>query len=533
VTVIGLSQSIVVLPRNLKEIKAEAVAAFGIGAVMSAKKVTKMIGKRASARAINGISKKGMKMFLDRYKNSTLCTEPAIGAHVTVVKGRLKGLLAKVIRCVEKRMLYEVELLTSRAGLTKNSRSYKQGQTQIVEADQLEYTRLTDTNASMCQARDVILALTSEEQNTLVDKLVAEEAVGVGKPKVFVSYPEDLSIQKLMGVLENFAEINKMPADTLFWIDSFSASVHEPIIAEEMGRLARRMAHTVAVVSSKRNPLTEAELKAADDAKAELEREISQMTKQQLIDHEAKEKTVPVTATKHLHRFCHSPWLPLQLANAFRNKVSLVLLDGASAQFAGTRILRGESRARLKGLDLREEKGVYDDLMFGFRESGEWIDRLHGELLKLLGIQTQFRSDCSEDDGAGGMLSEDVTEAIKTSLRPAWAKEALAKLEVACIGWLLGIAEESMLDVETSILSSFSFGLDKRFEHLMMRRGQLHEAAGQTERAFKVFFDRLVWARSMAKRGIVPQSDRRYDSSVGDVNHCVKTYGFPMPKFVK
>jgi hypothetical protein len=83
-------------------------------------------------------------------------------------------------------------------------------------------------------------------------------------------------------------------------------------------------------------------------------------------------------------------------------------------------------------------------LLLEFKHSGQWVDRLHGELLKLVGTCTQFCSKDKDDDGAGGALTAVEIFERKIALKPLWAKDAQKKLEHAMQAWLLRFSAEAL-----------------------------------------------------------------------------------------
>jgi hypothetical protein len=153
------------------------------------------------------------------------------------------------------------------------------------------------------------------------------------------------------------------------------------------------------------------------------------------------------------------------------------------------------------------------------------MDRLHGELLKLVGIYTQFCSKDDEDDGAGGVLTAKEITARKAALQLKWARDTQSKLERMCLEWLLRVCTEAFTHPDVRVVD-FQLTLDKRYHHLLMRQAQLTEAVSKPEKAFALFMDRLVWAKKMQRQGKVLSADRIMESSLGDVMHMCKKYGY-------
>jgi hypothetical protein len=260
VTLVGVHHSLLVLPRNLKEIVKANKDGFDMDQLAAVKKAAATIGKRAASRAMNGISISCIRNLLRRFKNSTMCLNPSLGAQIEVTSGDLKGVLGRVVRCVKRHKEYEIEYTAIDPWSEVLLTHFRE-----VEISQLKYVfGLTHNEVMMCQCRDVVYAITADIDGerkescggmSMVSKLESEgHNSGIGKATVLVSFPENCPIKKLLGVLEDFVAANRLPKRTLFWIDCLSSSVHSRVGAEEMGRLARRMAHTLAIVSMVRKP---------------------------------------------------------------------------------------------------------------------------------------------------------------------------------------------------------------------------------------------------------------------------------------
>jgi hypothetical protein len=296
---------------------------------------------------MNGISVTSVRNFLKRYKNSTMCLDPSIGAKVVVSSGKLKGVQGHVTRCVEWQQEYEIEWKEDDPWTGQQQVRFK-----ILEVARLQYALgLTHERTMICQVRDLTFALCNDDDGgdagaapspvTLVGRLENEgQKAGIGKATVLVSYPENSTVQKLLGLLEDFAARTGLSRSTLFWIDCMTTSVLSKTGAEEMGRLARRMAHTVVIVSVVRNkphvPTKEEEAAEAVRAAkiAELEKRNPQMKAQAALSESIGPGAVPETEEKLLPRFCASPWCSLQIVHGYRNKVHIVMVDGTLPTFA-------------------------------------------------------------------------------------------------------------------------------------------------------------------------------------------------------
>ena len=225
------------------------------------------------------------------------------------------------------------------------------------------------------------------------------------------------------------------------------------------------------------------------------------------------------------------------LLTAARNKPVMIVVDGGLTKGvvrSGTGGFKGlgkriwgewSERAAIRFL---HEEGVYLELLQNFLRSGHFVDRMQGELLWMLGVNSKYRAQGEEYEAAAmvDVLTEADVQGQNRALQEAWVVHPLQKLQSTLLEYLGHSIRQALIHPQTMVLKEYVNTTDKRFEHALLRQAQLYETLGHLRKAFNVFHNRAVWAREMALLEKMDVDDRRFESAKADLVYMCERHGF-------